>query len=986
MLFCTTTSRENARSKPAATATTFALCVLAGTLLGIVPRATGQDPENCLSCHRFRGLSRLDPETNELRLFFCSAEYYAHRQGAHARLRCTDCHEKAEVRVIPHEVKTPVDCTQTCHITPAATGATLEFSHQRVEDSLAHSVHAPEKLDELHFDPPLLRPGQSDCLYCHDQPVFGHRHGVPEGFRDHSGGTRCDTCHSEVLPLEVTYFANHVAARMKPARPVRQLAQVCAVCHSHEQLVERYEGHDPIASYLHSFHGKASLLGSEDTATCVECHSHEAGDQHLMLGSEVAESPVTPINLPDTCRTTQCHPGAPPELSSAAVHLELDPAKHTPEFYVAAFFILMTASVMAVFFLLVILELLNAVFRRQDAEHHRMVALARILQSHPEARYLLQRMKIHERIQHWGLAISFGVLVLTGMPIKFAEAEWSSMLVTLMGGLTVVRFLHRLAGVVIIVVFLYHVGYLVFEFFRRRLQVRREGIREPIWLTMYNFPMMMRPEDAVEFFQLFAHLLGFRKKRPHFGRYNVLEKFEYWAVFWGMPVMGFSGLALWGMPVISEHLSGRAINFAFIIHSDEAYLAFIYIAAIHLFSVIFAPTVFPLSLGTLSGHAPTQELVEGHRGELEAIARRVGATLPDIDHPGEYHRGDWKHMVTDTFRRVYSIVAAAAYAAVAFISLRFLLLMLLTRQTAPVEITDIPTRLDANEFLRGRVQTVSHDPEHRSRGPLAHFHQIPQWFTPDPLDSCATSGCHAPLPHGKRIEVRAFLNMHATFVDCAVCHAAAQATPENARWISLPERQPTETPAILRLDALLEENPEISREQAPEFSPQIRALLVEAVAASGHHPQIEDWLLRLDLTHPRSRVWQQLINEIRLNIDLHVHGEYGAKIAMYNGPRRVGAMTTEQRQAAAAYRDGGDDLSPTRKEELLDVVHASIRPVGAMCTPCHAQEPELVDMSLLGYSAGRVRALQNSPILRSVLTIEAGQPFYLPLDQEGETE
>lgn len=953
-------------------------------LLGAVPRdATAQDPENCLSCHRFRGLSRLEPDTHELRLFFCSAEYYTFRQGAHARLRCTACHERSEVQVIPHNVKTRVDCTTTCHITPAATGTALQFSHQRVAESVARSAHAPERLGELEFDPPLLRPGQSQCLYCHDQPTFGFEQGIPEGFLDHSGGTRCDTCHREELPLEVQYFANHVAARMKPARPLRQLVQVCAVCHSDPQVVAQYDGHDPVASYLHSFHGKASLLGSKETATCVECHSSQGGDQHLMLAADHPLSSIHAEQLADTCRTVACHPGFPPGMSNAAVHLELDPTRHSPEFFVAAFFIIMTAVVMAVFFLMVILELLNAAVRPPDREHHRLVQLAQQLHKHPDGRKLLQRTTLHQRVQHWWLAISFITLVITGMPLKFADASWAQTVVGLLGGLTVARAIHRIAGVVLLAVFVYHLGYLLALLLLKRRADRRRGTPESWWKTVWESPMVVRPDDVVHFIQLFAYLLFLRKDRPHFGRYNVLEKFEYWAVFWGMPIMGFSGLALWGMPWVSEHLTGRAINFAFIIHSDEAYLAFIYIAAIHLFSVIFAPTVFPLSPGTLTGQAPIGELAEKHRGELYALAQKVGIDPErlDLEHPV---RRTWPRAVfSNLVRRGYSLGVAGLYIGVASVSLSFLANLLLHRETAPVEIVDIPARLDAETFFAGAAAPVSYqlEWEHRARGPLAHFHLIPQWFQPDPQDTCTTSGCHYPLPHGERIEVRAFLNMHATFVDCGACHTGPE-RKGTAGWLSLPERDRVEPPAILRLASRLESLGEVAPEQAANVSRELQALLVQALAASGYNEQLQNWLLRLRTSHPRSRIWQDILVDMRRDVQMHVRGEYAAKIALFDAGGRVGSPNADQQAATAEFLRRRATLSAEQRQQLLDRVHVDVAPSGALCTPCHQLDPTLVDMRKLGYPESRVQGLLTSQIMRSVLSIEAGQPFHLPLDEE----
>ncbi|MFH1746185.1 MAG: cytochrome b/b6 domain-containing protein [Planctomycetota bacterium] len=947
--------------------------------------ARAQDPENCLSCHRFRGLSRLDPDTNELRLFFCDAEYYIYREGQHARVHCTGCHEKSEVTVIPHEVKTRVDCAQTCHIIQA-TGLAMRFSHQRVAESLSRSVHAAERLAELEFDPPLLRPGQSVCLYCHEQPMFTLDDEALAAFSAHSGGTRCDTCHKEELPLEIAYFAHHVSSRMKPSRTVQQLAQACAVCHSNARIIEQTDSHDAVASYFHSFHGKANLLGSTETATCVECHSSNFGDQHLMLSSDVAESATNSAQLSDTCRTTACHPGAPPEMSNAAVHLEIDPAQRTPEFYVAAFFIIMTATVMAIFFLMVILELVNTALRPTDPEYHRLVALARQLQAHPDGREMVQRMSVHERLQHWAMAIPFILLVITGMPIKFAEHGWAHTLITMCGGLTPARVIHRVAGITLIAVFFYHIVSLLLVLFWQMRHERQQGTRTPLWKKIYDAPMMLRPDDARDFFQLMAHLLFLRRARPRFGRFNFNEKFEYWAVFWGMPVMGLSGLALWGMPAVSEALSGRAINFAFIIHSDEAFLAFIYIAAIHLFSVILAPAVFPLSLGTLSGQAPADELVEGHRRDLERIAAELNVTVPESTHP---HTGGLDRLSKfgrNLLRRAYSLAVAGAYAIVAFIALRFLILMLVTRQTAPVEIIDIPTRLDADVFFAAAM-SVEHQPAsvHRARGPLAHFHQIPQWFQPDPGNTCTTAGCHSPLPHGKRVEVRAFLNMHATFVDCTVCHAQAAEESHEAHWFSLADRQPTDTPAILRLAARLEDLEEVQPDQAEALRDELIGLLREALPVAGNHRQLQDWLLRLATTHPRNRAFNFIVDDMRDNIHIHVHGEYGAKIGLFVDGQLLGAPSPAKQAAIRDFLKRRADMSAAERDATFKTLCKGIIPSGTMCTPCHSANPTLIDMATVGYAAKRVLELSNSSITRSIISIEQGQPFYLPLDTDNAT-
>ena len=537
----------------------------------------------------------------------------------------------------------------------------------------------------------------------------------------------------------------------------------------------------------------------------------------------------------------------------------------------------------------------------------------------------------------------------------------------------------------LISVFIYHVGWLLVALWRQIQADKQRGVRIPIWKRIYDAPQMLRPRDAVDFFQLFAYLLFLRKQRPRFGRFNVFEKFEYWAVFWGMPVMGLSGLALWGNDDVVRLFTGRVLNFAFIIHSDEAYLAFIYIATIHFFTVIFAPIVFPLSLGSLSGQAPARELVEGHREYLEETARKLGISVHEADHTRVTDR--LKDYGKEIVRRVYGTAAMGAYGVVAFISLRFLIMMLTSHHTAPVEIVDIPKRLDANTFFAKAlsVQSEHVDVADRPRGPLAHFHQIPKWFQPDPKNSCTTSGCHAPLPHGKHIAVRAFLNMHATFTDCTVCHAENSAGAQ-AGWFSIPDRDRIDSPPMLKLASLLGDLEDKDLEKLPEeIDARLIALVKAALPASGNHPQIAEWLLRLETTHPRSRIWRMLVAEMRRNIHMHVHGEYGAKIGMWANGKPLDQPTAQQQQAIQEYLAASESASRDQVQPLLDTIHKSIAPVGAMCTPCHQEHPTLVDIGEMGYPKSRIRRLEENTIMRSVLSIEQGKPFYLPVESGEES-
>lgn len=49
-----------------------------------------------------------------------------------------------------------------------------------------------------------------------------------------------------------------------------------------------------------------------------------------------------------------------------------------------------------------------------------------------------------------------------------------------------------------------------------------------------------------------------------------------------------------------------------------------------------------------------------------------------------------------------------------------------------------------------------------------HFHHIDYDFGPDNRSHCIT--CHGDIPHDKTKEIRAFGNMHASFIACETCH------------------------------------------------------------------------------------------------------------------------------------------------------------------------------------------------------------------------
>ena len=96
--------------------------------------------------------------------------------------------------------------------------------------------------------------------------------------------------------------------------------------------------------------------------------------------------------------------------------------------------------------------------------------------------------------------------------------------------------------------------------------------------------------------------------RPQYGRWTYWEKFDYFAVFWGVFVIGSTGATLWFPEFFTKFLPGWAINVATIIHSDEALLATGFIFTIHFFNTHLRPEKFPMDIVVFSGRMSVEEL------------------------------------------------------------------------------------------------------------------------------------------------------------------------------------------------------------------------------------------------------------------------------------------------------------------------------------------------------------------------------------------
>lgn len=217
----------------------------------------------------------------------------------------------------------------------------------------------------------------------------------------------------------------------------------------------------------------------------------------------------------------------------------------------------------------------------------------------------IRRFDNHQRVQHASLMVSFTVLVLTGLPLKFSSWAISQWWTGLWGGVEVTRSAHHLAAYIIVAVCIYHLVYLGYNLFIRK---------KP-------FPVQMIPsrQDFTDLIQELMYFVGLKKEKPEFDRFNWREKFDYYAIFWGMPVMAGSGFILMYPVLATRFLPGWMVPAALYAHSDEAMLALCWIFFVHIFFNHFSPGIFPMNKSIFTGKVSRERYQKDHALEYERI-------------------------------------------------------------------------------------------------------------------------------------------------------------------------------------------------------------------------------------------------------------------------------------------------------------------------------------------------------------------------------
>jgi cytochrome b subunit of formate dehydrogenase len=581
---------------------------------------------DCIDCHV--GItdliheSKLPPPTCNSCHEDAAAEYatsihgMSHALGASGAANCWDCHGAHEIGPVKL-ADSPVfklNLPQTCAKCHSNAGLTSEYQMKQ-PDAAAHY------LDSIHGRA-LLKMGlivAPSCNDCHG--VHDIKRGVDRDAPIHHANVAktCGKCHVGIEEIYAQSVHGQILAQGDQRGPV------CTDCHSAHEVETPQNGHfkmmsdqrcgkchqDRLEHYRDTYHGKAMALGkpnvASDVAACYDCHGH-----HDVLPASNPASRLSETNILATCQ--QCHPSATIGFTGYKPHANPMDRENYPVLNFV--FLAMTGlliSVFTFFGLHTIIWLLRAFWLYlHDSKAFRESKVK--TQTDDE---WFTRFVPFERFLHFLVVSSFLLLVITGMPLKFYYTDWAKGLFNVIGGAETARALHRFGAIVTFLYFGLHVASLIGKAWKGRKSILdpQDGkFRFKRLIAVLFGPDSMMPtwKDWTDFVAHNKWFFG-KGEKPSFDRWTYWEKFDYFAVFWGVFIIGSSGLILWFPAFFTQFMPGWTINVAHIIHSDEALLAAGFIFSIHFFNTHFRIEKFPMDTVIFSGRISKAEMLHERR-------------------------------------------------------------------------------------------------------------------------------------------------------------------------------------------------------------------------------------------------------------------------------------------------------------------------------------------------------------------------------------
>jgi cytochrome b subunit of formate dehydrogenase len=555
---------------------------------------------DCAICHA----QQVDEYTSGTHGFLAS-------EGVPEAPTCLDCHDYHATQdhlwpTSPTFARNVPELCARCHREGEQAARRIEeagYEGPDIVDSYVMSIHGKGLIESglvvtatcpschtAHNELPPVNPASSvhrdniagTCGSCH--------HGIEEEYSVsiHWVG-REDAPEDRELPNCEDCHTSHTISRTDMGGFRLSMMNQCGRCHEEESV-----------TFFDTFHGKVSRLGDAGAAKCYDCHG-----THNVHPITDPRSTLSRRNIVGTC--ANCHPGANRRFTGYLTHA----THHDPDKYPYLFWTFwgMTALLVGTLTLATLhtLAWLWRLWRSPEewvfARKHREPA--------PGER-LYRRFTTFERSLHLVMLLSFFVLAITGMTLKFSYMGWAQILAAAVGGFATTGVLHRLAAIALITIFVIH----LVDVYRRK-QASQKSWKEFIFS---DSSLIFNKTDGKEFVASAKWFFG-RGARPPYGRFTYWEKFDYFAVFWGMFIIGSTGLLLWFPELFTLIIPGWTVNVATILHSDEALLAVAFIFTVHFFNTHFRPDKFPIDPVIFTGRLTVEELKHDKPREYEQLVR-----------------------------------------------------------------------------------------------------------------------------------------------------------------------------------------------------------------------------------------------------------------------------------------------------------------------------------------------------------------------------
>ena len=491
-------------------------------------------PKTCGTCHGQKiVMESVGQSTQEFSSYEESVHGRAVANGSQKAAVCTDCHGVHEIRKASDDKSSifKFNVPETC-----------AKCHNSVKTEFMQSIHGQ-----------AISKGNSLAPVCTD----------------------CHGIHSIKSHLD----PNSSVAAKNLARTT------CARCHEGVRLSQEFgvEG-GRTSTYLSSYHGLASELGSSVVANCASCHG-----VHNILPSSDPRSTINRANLVKTCG--QCHPGVTEKFVVGKVHVDAPLSADIGSIavrWIRRFYLSMILAVIGG------MVLHNLIIWRRKAIERR--------DAYPRT---ITRMNTSQRWQHLILLTSFITLVITGFALKYPDS-WLSLIPGM--GEKARGIVHRVAAVCMIGASVYHLVYLF---------LARDGRR------MVK-DMLPEPKDATDVITTMRYYLGLGSSKPEFKRFTYAEKAEYWALVWGVIVMAATGTALWAKVWVGHLFPRWWLDVATAVHLYEAILASLAIVVWHFYQIFMDPDVYPMNWAWYDGKVSEHHYREEHGLDTETLLAAAG--------------------------------------------------------------------------------------------------------------------------------------------------------------------------------------------------------------------------------------------------------------------------------------------------------------------------------------------------------------------------